>query len=215
MRSTIVATRHRKVECPDPVYCRRPLCVAMKDSAWPKLNHHPSRWPTSRGQISSSRMPVGISCSGGTTTTCFAGCQTLNTRRPPRRRGWWPHRHPKTVSDCLPDAVCSRSSRVDFHHCFHRSHWAIQQEGKLLLAGFDVTETDEQEKLLASLAFLATLPKSIRDGAQRRRNKLPHRRGVCTSNFGSNLCGFNRLAHPSGPHDSARHQLLGIAWTPG
>ncbi len=46
------------------------------------------------------------------------------------------------VKSNLPRAVYSRTSGVDSHHGFHRYHWAIHQEDKLLIAGFDVTEID-------------------------------------------------------------------------
>jgi len=47
------------------------------------------------------------------------------------------------VQSQLPGAVYSRTSGVDSQHNFHRYHWGIHQNGELLVAGFDVTETDK------------------------------------------------------------------------
>ncbi len=60
----------------------------------------------------------------------------------------------------IPGAVYSRTSAVDSQHNFHRYHWAIHQEGKLILSGFDVTETDEQGKVACVIGFFGELSES-------------------------------------------------------
>jgi hypothetical protein len=64
------------------------------------------------------------------------------------------------VKSKIPGAVYSRTSSVGSQHNFHRYHWAIHQEGKLLLSGFDVTETDEQEKVACVIGFFGEIPES-------------------------------------------------------
>ncbi|MEX1667190.1 hypothetical protein [Zhongshania arctica] len=64
------------------------------------------------------------------------------------------------VKSKIPGAVYSRSSGVDSQHNFHRYHWAIHQEGQLLLSGFDVTETDEQGKVRCVIGFFGEVPKN-------------------------------------------------------
>ncbi len=64
------------------------------------------------------------------------------------------------VKSKIPGAVYSRTSGVDSQHNFHRYHWAIHQEGRLLLSGFDVTETDEQGKVTCVIGFFGEVPKS-------------------------------------------------------
>ncbi|MFT6098808.1 MAG: hypothetical protein ACJAYF_001351 [Arenicella sp.] len=60
----------------------------------------------------------------------------------------------------LPGAVYSRTSGVDSQHNFHRYHWAIHHQEKLIVSGFDVTETDEQEKVSCVIGFFGDIPKS-------------------------------------------------------
>lgn len=57
----------------------------------------------------------------------------------------------------LPGAVYSRTSRVDSQHGFHRYHWAIHQAGKLVLSGFDVTQTDSDGKVCLVIGFFGEL----------------------------------------------------------
>jgi len=64
------------------------------------------------------------------------------------------------VKSKLPGAVYSRTSGVDSQHNFYRYHWAIHQEGKLILSGFDVAEIDEQEKVSCVIGFFGDIPKS-------------------------------------------------------
>jgi len=62
------------------------------------------------------------------------------------------------VKSKIPGAVYSRTSGVDSQHNYHRYHWAIHQEGKLLLSGFDVAETDEQGKVSCVIGFFGEIP---------------------------------------------------------
>ena len=62
------------------------------------------------------------------------------------------------VKSSLPGAVYSRTSGVDSQHGFHRYHWAIHQDGKLLIAGFDVVETDESGLVVCVIGFFGTVP---------------------------------------------------------
>lgn len=59
----------------------------------------------------------------------------------------------------IPGAVYSRTSGVDSQHNFHRYHWAIHQDGQLLLSGFDVTETDDQARIICVIGFFGEVPK--------------------------------------------------------
>lgn len=62
------------------------------------------------------------------------------------------------VKSKIPGAEYSRTSGVDSQHNFHRYYWAIHQEGQLLLSGFDVTETDEQGKVICVIGFFGEVP---------------------------------------------------------
>lgn len=57
----------------------------------------------------------------------------------------------------LPGAVYSRTSDVDQHHRHHRYHWAIHLDGELILAGFDVTVTDDQDRVTEVIGFFGPL----------------------------------------------------------
>jgi hypothetical protein len=63
------------------------------------------------------------------------------------------------VKSTLPGAVYSRTSGVDSQHNFHRYHWAIHQDGKLLIEGFDVTETDKSGLVICVIGFFGPVPK--------------------------------------------------------
>jgi len=63
-----------------------------------------------------------------------------------------------TVKEALPGAVYSRTSGVDSQHGFHRYHWAIHQDGKLLTPGFDVVETDASDLVACVIGFFGTIP---------------------------------------------------------
>ena len=58
----------------------------------------------------------------------------------------------------LPGAVYSRTSGVDSQHSLHRYHWAIHQDGKLVVPGFDVTETDQTGLVIRVIGFFGPVP---------------------------------------------------------
>jgi len=62
-----------------------------------------------------------------------------------------------SVQVMIPGAVYSRASEVDVqnHHC--RYHWAIHQNGKLLMEGFDVTEINDAGKVVKVIGFFGEL----------------------------------------------------------
>jgi len=62
------------------------------------------------------------------------------------------------VQSRLPGAVYSRTSGVDSQHDFHRYHWAIHLDGKLVISGFDVTETDEDGRVVCVIGFFGDVP---------------------------------------------------------
>ena len=69
------------------------------------------------------------------------------------------------VQGQIPGAVYSRASDVDSHHGLHRYHWAIHQDGELLMPGFDVTETDDEGRVTRVLGFFGVLePADSADG---------------------------------------------------
>lgn len=63
------------------------------------------------------------------------------------------------VQSRIPGAVYSRTSGVDSQHGFHRYHWAIHQNGELLVQGFDVTEIDENGLIVCVIGFFGPIPK--------------------------------------------------------
>ena len=64
----------------------------------------------------------------------------------------------REVQAKLPGAEYSRSSSVDSQHGFHRYHWAIHQDGELIVPGFDVTETDESGRVVLVIGFFGPIP---------------------------------------------------------
>ncbi len=58
----------------------------------------------------------------------------------------------------LPGAVYSRTSGIDSQRGFHRYSWAIHLEGKLVLPGFDVVETDKSDRVVRVIGFFGPLP---------------------------------------------------------
>lgn len=58
----------------------------------------------------------------------------------------------------LPGAVYSHTSSVDSQHGFHRYHWAIHQNGELIISGFDVTETDPSGLVIGVIGFFGPIP---------------------------------------------------------
>ena len=62
------------------------------------------------------------------------------------------------VKNKNPGNVYSRASDVDSQHGFHRYHWAIHnKDGELLLPGFDVVETDGDERVKCVIGFFGEL----------------------------------------------------------
>ena len=60
-----------------------------------------------------------------------------------------------------PGNVYSRASKVDTQHGFHRYHWVIHsKDGKVVLPGFDVVETDTHGRVKCVIGFFGELPKS-------------------------------------------------------
>jgi len=64
------------------------------------------------------------------------------------------------VHSKVPGAVYSRTSGVDSQHGFHRYHWAIHLNDELLVAGFDVVETDESGLVVCVIGFFGPVPDS-------------------------------------------------------
>lgn len=62
------------------------------------------------------------------------------------------------VQGKLPGAVYSRTSGVDSQHGFHRYHWAIHQEGELIVPGFDVVQTDDSGLVICVIGFFGPVP---------------------------------------------------------
>lgn len=58
----------------------------------------------------------------------------------------------------LPGAEYRRASGVDHHHDIVRYAWEIHQDGELVLPGFDVTQLDEDGRVLRVLGFFGPLP---------------------------------------------------------
>ena len=58
----------------------------------------------------------------------------------------------------LPGAVYSRTSGIDSHHRLHRYSWEVTRDGELVLPGFDVTELDDDGRVLRVLGFFGPLP---------------------------------------------------------
>ena len=64
------------------------------------------------------------------------------------------------VRSRLPGATYSRTSGVDSQHGFHRYHWAIHHGDELVLAGFDVTQTDASGRVVLVIGFFGRLSES-------------------------------------------------------
>ncbi|WP_414981721.1 hypothetical protein [Congregibacter sp.] len=58
----------------------------------------------------------------------------------------------------LRGATYSRTSGVDSQHGFHRYHWAIHQGEELVLAGFDFTEIDQDNRVVGAIGFFGPVP---------------------------------------------------------
>jgi hypothetical protein len=59
-----------------------------------------------------------------------------------------------------PTAMVRLSSGVDSHHHLHRYGWEIAVDSKVVLVGFDVTETSADGKVVRVLGFFGPLPKA-------------------------------------------------------
>ncbi len=66
----------------------------------------------------------------------------------------------------FPHASVRRTSGVDSHHNLHRYSWAIDVGSKLLVAGYDVAETDQDGKVARVLGFFGPLPGLAPTGTQ-------------------------------------------------
>lgn len=64
------------------------------------------------------------------------------------------------VQGRLAGADYRRASGVDQHHSVVRYAWEIRRKGELVLPGFDVTELDEEGRVLRVLGFFGPLPPS-------------------------------------------------------
>ena len=64
------------------------------------------------------------------------------------------------VQSRLPGAVYTRTSGVDSQHGFHRYHWAIHQNEKLIVPGFDVAQEDESGRVALVIGFFGPVPKA-------------------------------------------------------
>ncbi len=58
----------------------------------------------------------------------------------------------------LPGATYARTSGVDGHHRVFRYEWQIRKEDGVVLSGFDVTEVDDEDRVLRVLGFFGPLP---------------------------------------------------------
>lgn len=58
----------------------------------------------------------------------------------------------------FPRADLRRTSGVDSHHRLHRYSWEIVIDSKVILPGFDVTETRADGKVTRVLGFFGPLP---------------------------------------------------------
>ncbi len=57
-----------------------------------------------------------------------------------------------------PTAVVSWASGVDSHHHLHRYAWELHVGDKLVVAGYDVVEIDDEQKIVSVLSFFGPLP---------------------------------------------------------
>jgi SnoaL-like domain len=57
-----------------------------------------------------------------------------------------------------PHADCVRTSGVDTHHDLHRYSWHIVVGQQVVVAGFDVVETDAEGRVRRVLGFFGPLP---------------------------------------------------------
>ncbi|GAB5458555.1 MAG: hypothetical protein Hens3KO_15850 [Henriciella sp.] len=61
------------------------------------------------------------------------------------------------VHQQIPSAVYSHTSRIDMQNNHCRYHWAIHNDGQLLMPGFDVTEVNDAGKIVKIIGFFGEL----------------------------------------------------------
>ncbi len=66
----------------------------------------------------------------------------------------------KLVQSQVPGAVYARDSEIDTQNNHCRYHWAIRQNDKLLMQGFDVVEVNDNGKIVKVIGFFGDLPRS-------------------------------------------------------
>jgi hypothetical protein len=64
----------------------------------------------------------------------------------------------RDVREKVPGASYEVTSAVDSHHNLHRYSWAIVLDGRVLLPGLDVTQTDDDGRVTRVLGFFGPLP---------------------------------------------------------
>lgn len=57
----------------------------------------------------------------------------------------------------IPGAKYSHVGKIDSHHNHHRYHWAIHMGDTQIMAGFDVTETNDAGKIVKVTGFFGQL----------------------------------------------------------
>jgi hypothetical protein len=62
------------------------------------------------------------------------------------------------VHQQLPGANYERTSGVDGHNRLYRYNWQINQNGEVVMPGFDVTEVGDDGKVIRLLGFFGPLP---------------------------------------------------------
>ena len=61
------------------------------------------------------------------------------------------------VQKQIPGAVYSQASKVDIQNNHARYHWSIHMNGKLLMAGFDMTEVNDAGRIVKVVGFFGLL----------------------------------------------------------
>jgi len=57
----------------------------------------------------------------------------------------------------IPGAIYSHVGNIDSHNNHHRYHWDIHMGEKLVMSGFDVTETNDAGKVVKVIGFFGEL----------------------------------------------------------
>ncbi len=58
----------------------------------------------------------------------------------------------------LPEAVCEHTSGFNVHHNRYRYNWLVSTSGQPLVAGMDVVELTEQQRVLRVDGFFGPIP---------------------------------------------------------